>query len=270
MTSAWRGRTEALAVCVAVALWWPAARASASAADHSIERLNAEDQAVLHELLAQLEPLITQRKHEATVNLLTFEELYVPLNREQRAFLDWIRSLTPEDAGGVHVPLGAAPHTLAAFERIESQAYTDSQHQRIVLDPQYLPDRVLAAYRRLASAMERDIGRRLLVESGYRAPAYQLYLFCFYLPTHDMSVRETNRFVALPGYSEHGAPQRQAIDFINNDGVNGDGKPESFEALPEYHWLQQHAQEYGFALSYPRDNPWATSFEPWHWHYEER
>jgi len=76
-----------------------------------------------------------------------------------------------------------------------------------------------------------------------------------------------NRYVALPGHSEHGYPPRQAIDFINEEGINGEEIPEEFEALPEYAWLHQHAQRFGFALSYPRDNPHNTVFEPWHWHF---
>ena len=137
------------------------------------------------------------------------------------------------------------------------------------LDPQYLPRPALAAYRRMMDAMQAELGKRLLVESGYRSGAYQLYLFLFYLPKHGHSIRETNRFVALPGHSEHGYPPRQAIDFINEAGVNGEDHPEEFEALPEYAWLQQHARAFGFFLSYPRDNPYHTSFEPWHWHFEQ-
>lgn len=133
---------------------------------------------------------------------------------------------------------------------------------------QVLPEDVAEAYERMMQAMERDLGTRLEVESGYRAPAYQLYLFMFYLPTHEHSICETNRHVALPGYSEHGNPKRQAIDFITADGVNGEEHPEEFEARPEYAWLQAHAAEFGFYLSYPRDNPHNTAFEPWHWHYE--
>ena len=242
--------------------------AAAPEPPHSIEQLSDADQTLVRELLARVDALITRRKTAATINLLTFQELYEPLTPEQCAFLDWVRTLTPAQVGGVTVPLGP-PRPDLVLERVEPQAYTDGTGKRIALDPQYLPRHVLAHERAMMDAMQRDIGTRLLVESGYRAPAYQLYLFCFYLAnTHHFCIRETNRFVALPGYSEHGAPQRQAIDFMNEVGVNGDGKPEAFEALPEYRWLTQHAGAYGFILSYPRDNPWATSFEPWHWHYE--
>jgi D-alanyl-D-alanine carboxypeptidase len=141
--------------------------------------------------------------------------------------------------------------------------------ERVLVGPQFLPINVHEAYEAMMVAMEQELGKRLYVESGYRSPAHQLYLFLVYLPKHNHSIRETNRFVALPGHSEHGAPSRQAIDFINAEGINGEENPEAFEVLPEYAWLTQQAPRFGFVLSYPRNNPWNTSFEPWHWHYED-
>ena len=120
---------------------------------------------------------------------------------------------------------------------------------------------------RVASCDHRiDLGKRLLIESGYRSPAYQLYLFVFYLSNHRYSIRETNRFVALPGFSEHGSPDFQAIDFMTPEGINGEDRPEEFEELQEYGWLHARAHEFGFHLSYPRAGP--SAFEPWHWHWE--
>ena len=37
----------------------------------------------------------------------------------------------------------------------------------------------------------------------------------------------------------------------------------------EYAWLAAHAHEYGFTLSYPRNNTHFV-FEPWHWRYVGR
>ncbi len=41
-----------------------------------------------------------------------------------------------------------------------------------------------------------------------------------------------------------------------------------FEALPEYRRLLDHAEEFGFVLSYPRQAQAGIPFEPWHWRYE--
>jgi LAS superfamily LD-carboxypeptidase LdcB len=232
------------------------------------QRLEPGEIETLQGILQALDPVVTPKKQDGSAILLTWEELYAPLTQAQRQFLDAFRGLKAKE-------LGATSHYFG-----EPQARWDIAPvgpQQILkegrpspLNPQFLPRNVLDAYGRMMDAMEAAIGRRLLVESGYRSPAYQLYLFLFYMPKHDHSVAETNRFVALPGHSEHGYPPRQAIDFINEEGINGEDRPEEFEALPEYRWLQEHAREFGFHLSYPRGNAYNTAFEPWHWHYEEQ
>ena len=231
----------------------------------TVERLTPPEVETLHAILQALEPSITAKKQDGTANLLTWEELYAPLSPDQRVFLDAFRALKAEVLGATAHYFGEAPP--ADLVPVGSQQ-TLKNGTPTPLDPQYLPRPVYEAYRKTMDAMEADLGKRLLVDSGYRSPAYQLYLFLFYMPKHDYSAIETNRFVALPGHSEHGYPPRQAIDFINEEGINGEDHPEEFEALPEYRWLQRRGPEFGFILSYPRDNRYHTSFEPWHWHYE--
>ena len=239
---------------------------SPTAAALNIDRLTEEETATLEAVLPALEPSITAKKQDGTAILLTWEALYEPLSPDQRSFLDAFRALKAKDLGATSHYFGelaTAPDLVpVGVQEIPKEG------KPTPLDPQYLPRQAFEAYGRMMDAMETDLGRRLLVESGYRSPAYQLYLFLFYTPKHGYSVKETNRFVALPGHSEHGYPPRQAIDFINQDGINGEDHPEEFEALPEYAWLQRRAKEFGFAISYPRGNPLNTAFEPWHWHYE--
>lgn len=232
----------------------------------NVQRLKPSEIATLQAVLKALEPSITAKKQDGTANVLPWDELYAPLSPEQRAFLDAFRKLKAVDLGATSHYFGessAAPELIP----VGTQG-TIKDGKTSVLDPQYLPKPVLEAYQRMMAAMQTDLGKQLLIESGYRSPAYQLYLFLYYMPKHGYSIIETNKFVALPGHSEHGYPPRQAIDFINQEGINGEDRPEEFEALPEYQWLQQHAREYDFLLSYPRDNPDNTAFEPWHWHYE--
>jgi LAS superfamily LD-carboxypeptidase LdcB len=253
-----------LAAVGLLSLWVTSAAAVPSL---NVDRLSPEDATRLQAILQHLEPSIASHKQLGTVNLLTWDELYQPLAEEERAWLDAFRALKGTD-------LGATSHYFGELTEpdvvpVGPQEILKDSHLT-PLDAQFLPRDVADAYEAMMQTMERDLGKRLLVESGYRSPAYQLYLFLFYLPKHDHSIRETNRFVALPGHSEHGYPLRQAIDFINQEGINGEDHPEEFEALPEYAWLQEHAHEFGFFLSYPRDNPHHTAFEPWHWHYEAR
>ena len=231
------------------------------------QRLEPAEIQTLQSVMTALEPSITAAKRDGTANLLTWDALYAPLSPEQRAFLDAFRALKASTLGATSHYFGelAEPPDIVL---VGPEAVRKNGAQT-PLDPQYLPRTVLAAERQMMEAMQRDLSRRLLVESGYRSPAYQLYLFLYYMPKHAYSITETNKFVALPGHSEHGYPPRQAIDFINQDGINGEDHPEEFEALPEYRWLQDHAKAFGFSLSYPRHNAFNTAFEPWHWHHEE-
>lgn len=231
----------------------------------NVEKLEPQEAQTREAILKTLEPVIAPKKQDGTAILLKWDELYAPLDPEERKFLDDFRSLRGE-------ALGATSHYFGEFVKMDlapvgKQSVT-KDGQAKPLDPQYLPHPALESYQRMMASMKAELGKQLLVDSGYRSPAYQLYLFIFFMSNHDLSARETNKHVALPGHSEHGNPAQQAIDFINEEGINGEDHPEQFEALPEYAWLMQHANAYGFFLSYPRGNALNTAFEPWHWHYE--
>ena len=66
--------------------------------------------------------------------------------------------------------------------------------------------------------------------------------------------------IAPPGCSEHHTGR--AVDL----GTAGcDDLTEAFEQTAAFDWLQQHATQFGFRLSFPRDNEWGYTYEPWHW-----
>ena len=232
------------------------------------DQLSPAHLALFQSTLDHLEPMIAEKKRDGTANLLIWKQLYQPLTPQERAFVEAFRALRAEPLGATSHFFGR-PQTEPDLVPVGAQAIVKPDGPS-TLDPQYLPRRVHQAYETMMEAMQQDLGTKLLVESGYRSHAYQLYLFLHYMPNHNYSIRETNRHVALPGYSEHGAPQRQAIDFINAQGINGEDHPEEFEALPEYTWLQTNAPRFGFFLSYPRGNTQNTAFEPWHWHFEAK
>ncbi len=224
------------------------------------DRISPEEEKAVNAVLAHWETWVPSRQKAGTAPLLTFEELYAGLADDGKNFLDKIRALKP---GGVF------PDPQKTFlARIDGQKL-ERGGKPVTIDTQYLPTEVYSALRVMLTEMQKDLGKQLLVESGYRSPAYQLYQFVFYMPKHGYSISETNRWVALPGHSEHGNPARQAVDFINMQGINGDDNgqtAETFEKLPEYDWLQRRAGEFGFELSYPKGKK-DTVFEPWHWHY---
>jgi D-alanyl-D-alanine carboxypeptidase len=105
-----------------------------------------------------------------------------------------------------------------------------------------------AAWMRMRAAALRD-GIALEAISGYRSHAYQLGIFRRKL-ARGLSLAQILEVNAAPGYSEHHSGC--ALD------IGTPGEPpaeESFERTPAFDWLMRNAGEFGFVLSYPRDNP---------------
>lgn len=219
--------------------------------------LTGKDRQILDRILVRWEAWVPARQKDGTAPLMTFQELYEGLEPPEKSFLDSIRS---RKKGGIFPP----PEL--PLKKIEGQKVL-KKGKLEEIGAQYLPPDVYAAYEKMMQAMQKDLGKRLYVDSGYRSPAYQLFTFLFYLPKHHYSIDEGRQWVALPGHSEHGNPDRQAIDFISIEGENGDDAAEKFEALAEYAWLEKNAAIFGFELSYPRGTK-GTVFEPWHWRYK--
>ncbi len=240
----------------------------ASTADRlNLDRLSDADIQKVQTLLAKLEPLMTERKTKQNLATLTFPELYAPLNPGERQFLKKFQNLEPGPLN-VKIPYRGLATGKEELVLVKGQKVNEKGKEREI-PPQFVPTEVFKAYTVMMAAMQKDLGRRLYVESGYRSSAYQLYLLVYYLKNHRYSIRQTAKFVALPGYSEHGSPEHQALDFINRDGINGEDNPKEFEDLPEFRWLVKNAGKFGFVLSYPRGSKEGITYEPWHWRYEK-
>ena len=124
--------------------------------------------------------------------------------------------------------------------------------------PLWLRRGAAQAWRRMRLHAARD-GIALDAISGFRSHAYQLAIFERKL-ARGLSVTEILKVNAAPGFSEHHSGH--ALDI----GTPGDAPAEeSFEATDAFAWLQAHAGEHGFHLSYPRNNPHGIVYEPWHW-----
>ena len=233
-----------------------------------IHRLTDDQILRVQNILEKLKSTIQKKEVLGVLPSLSYEELYAPLNLEEKKLIKEIQHLDQKSLVFKFPFLGIKSSPKNLF-RIDGQEI-EKDGTKKKLSAQYLPDEVYKQYEKMMKAMEKDLGKCLYVDSGYRSPADQIYLFIFYLGKHQYSILETASLNALPGYSEHGNADHQAIDFVNENGVDGDSKPEEFEALPEYQWLGQHAHSYGFVLSYPKNNPSGIAFEPWHWHYESK
>jgi D-alanyl-D-alanine carboxypeptidase len=126
--------------------------------------------------------------------------------------------------------------------------------------PLWLRAAAARAWLAMQSAAQREA---VLLEaiSGYRSHDYQLGIFRRKL-ARGQTVEEVLRVNAAPGFSEHHGGE--ALD------ISTPGEPaaeESFETTPAFAWLLANAGEFGFELSYPRDNPHGIDYEPWHWRF---
>ena len=99
----------------------------------------------------------------------------------------------------------------------------------------------------------------LAVVSAFRSFDYQNQIIARKLAA-GQPIEQILQVSAVPGFSEHHSGR--AIDL----GTPGcPPLTEAFKQTTAYLWLTEHADEYGFHLSYPRGNPHGVSFEPWHW-----
>ncbi len=234
--------------------------------DLELDGLSPEHITQVQDLVKKLEPFIGKKDRKGALPYLTLDELESPLNSKETRFLHAFRDLRAREVG-VNIPYRGFSQGQTTLIRLDGQKIRIHGEVK-ELPPQFLSPAVYEAYKSMMSAMEHDIGKRLYVESAYRSSAHQLYLFIFYLSNHAYSIRETAKWVALPGYSEHGDPKRLAIDFINAEGINGEKNVTEFEALPENVWLLKNASRFGFVLSYPKNAPVGITYEPWHWRYQ--
>lgn len=97
--------------------------------------------------------------------------------------------------------------------------------------------------------------------SGYRSHDYQLGIFERKL-ARGLGVPDILAVNAAPGFSEHHSGQALDIGTLGEPPAE-----ESFESTPAFAWLQTRAPEFGFRMSYPRDNPHGIVYEPWHWRF---
>ena len=123
---------------------------------------------------------------------------------------------------------------------------------------QWLAPRAARAFARLRGAATRG-GIELQIVSAFRSAEYQLGIIKRKLD-RGQSIDEILRVSAAPGYSEHHCGR--AVDLTTPGYA---ALEEEFENSPAFAWLREQAPRFGFALSYPRDNPHAIAYEPWHW-----
>ena len=196
-----------------------------------------------------------------------FDEMIKQLNIVERNFAGRIFEIDPKELG--FKGPNYSKEKPGKLVKIETVKVGDRK-----TGIQYCPEHSYKDYFAMMEKMKNDIGRKLFIDSGYRSPGRQAYLFFYYLTTSsDYSLNENAKWIAMPGYSEHGNPINNAIDFTSENGINGfegDQTAADFESLLEFEWMVENANQFNFYLSYPKDNPFGVAFEPWHWHWERK
>jgi D-alanyl-D-alanine carboxypeptidase len=106
----------------------------------------------------------------------------------------------------------------------------------------------------------RETGIELLMVSGFRSIEYQASLIRKKLEAGQL-IEDILKVNVAPGFSQHHTGN--AVDIATPGS-----KPllEEFESSAAFAWLLEHAGDFGFRMSYPRNNPEEISYEPWHWY----
>lgn len=102
-------------------------------------------------------------------------------------------------------------------------------------------------------------GIELQLVSAYRSVEYQKQLFLKKLNA-GQSIDDILKVNAAPGYSEHHTGKALDLTCPESECLE-----ESFELSPAFTWLEGHAADYAFKMSFPRNNVHGLLYEPWHW-----
>jgi len=124
--------------------------------------------------------------------------------------------------------------------------------------PQRLAPKTFDAWSRMKTSAASD-GVVFFMVSGFRDPQYQHDLIARKIE-QGFSLQQILLVNAAPGFSEHHTGR--AIDIGTHDC---EILEENFEKTAAFEWLQDNAGNFGFSMSYPRDNAAGFTYEPWHW-----
>ena len=144
--------------------------------------------------------------------------------------------------------------------------YAETAHQSLVaLDTGILVRKnALDPLTRLLQAAQRD-GVPLKVATGFRSIEAQREAFESGAKKKGIPMRSYAWWTAPPGFSEHHTGL--AVDFADPKKPQTNFTPASFSKTEAYAWLQAHAKEFGFELSFQEGNGLRVAFEPWHWRF---
>lgn len=105
-------------------------------------------------------------------------------------------------------------------------------------------------------------GIDIILLSGFRSVERQRFLIEEIVQKKSQTLEQVLTRLAAPGYSEHHTGR--ALDIATPDDPYLE---ERFEQSQAFQWLLKNAGEFGFRLSFPRNNKHGLIYEPWHWYF---
>ena len=125
-------------------------------------------------------------------------------------------------------------------------------------------------YQELAADLKKNDGITIELDSAYRSVAAQQELWDTWSADPDKGPEYVQKYVAVPGYSEHhtGLAIDIVLDFGEVEGIVSDNEAmlQNTEAFAKIH---AKLAKYGFILRYleGKDEITGYSYEPWHLRY---
>lgn len=144
-------------------------------------------------------------------------------------------------------------------EMIIIGSYAQGEYQRF---ERLAPETALALMKLIYAA--REDGVWIIPVSGFRTTADQDKLWQSQIQRQG-SPEDAAKISAPPGYSEHHTGY--ALDLTDGNLKARDDITYKFAETDAFKWLTLHAKEFGFELSFPKNNPQGVSYEPWHWRF---
>ena len=175
---------------------------------------------------------------------LPTEEVLEPIR--EKVIINGEEFLVPPPWAGNR--LYAPEYTFESFKKIPVEFTVDNTNVYVLAEAQ--PHLV-----EMLQKAEED-GIELRVESGYRSVSYQKRIFKRMFDK-GRTFEDIVRYVAPPGYSQHMIGT--AVDFFPSNW--------RFAETPQYTWLQENADQFGFVETYSQFNAYKMPWEAWHWNY---
>ena len=199
--------------------------------------------------------------------LLSFDELSIYLTSKQQKCIERLLELKPTDFERSMPYYGIDEPDPKNNFKILTDTIKNTDTGKPITKSRAIPNHIYSAFLKLNNSIKSDHHNGLEIVSAYRSPARQALLTFYYLDLFDFDASRVFSRVALPGYSEHGLVEETALDLDYTLEHPKDYDDLLFANRPEYDWLEKHARKFGFTLSYPPNNKYNLSFEPWHWRY---